>query len=322
MADKRYLRSTISLYANLGQSSPIQEGYAVLTLFINGSTTPLYVVRKNAVEQPSGSIEIYEALFEVGELFSDYLDIEFDGTYTSQSLECEAEIEFYFSDGTPAPGATTFNFYGVDGYTLFTQGANIIETGTPPAITTRTLYVPENTAGYVPTFSATGFTYNSFSATATTKTVSGVTWKINRVCEPRFTPYKVVFVNKYGALQDMYFTLMRKDSIETKHETFKRNIVNSTGGYNVAQHQTKTYNFQGTSSFTLNTPFVNEEFNETLEELMLSKKIWIVNPDDALEVYPVVCTTKSLQKKTLNNDKLVQYEIGFKNAFDIINKVR
>ena len=69
---------------------------------------------------------------------------------------------------------TTFDFYGVDGFTYFQQGADVIETGTAPAITTRILYVPDNTAGYVPTFSATGFTYNSFSATATTKTVNGV----------------------------------------------------------------------------------------------------------------------------------------------------
>ena len=318
MADKRYLRSTINLYANLGQSAPIQEGYALLELFINGSTTPLYAVRKNAVEQPNGSIEIYEARFEVGELFSDYLDIEFDGTYTNQSLQCQAVITFFFSDGSQAPGQTTFNFYGVDGYTLFTQG-EIIETSTPPAITSRTLYVPELTSGYVPTISATGFTYNQFTTGATTKTVNGVVWKIVRVCEPRFDPYKITFVNKYGALQDIYFTLMRRDSVATKHETFKRNIVNSTGGYSINQHQTKTFNFQGNDSFTLNTPFVNEEFNETLEELMLSKKIWVTENS---QVLPVVCTTKSLEKKTLNNDKLVQYQIGFKYAFDIINKVR
>ena len=321
MADKRYLRSTISLYANLGSSSPLLNGYATLSLFINGSSTPLYVVRKNAVEQSNGNIEIYEALFEVGELFSDYLDIEFDGsTYTSQSLECDAEIEFYDSSNTSVQ-TSSFSFRGVDGYTNFKEGANVIVTGTPPAITTRTLYVPENTAGLIPTFSATGFTYNSFSTTATTKTINGVTWKINRVCEPRFTAEKVTFVNKFGALQDMYFTLMRRDIVETKHETFKRNIVNNTGGYDTSKHQTKTYNFQGTDSFTLNTPFVNEEFNETLEELMLSKKIWIYD-NEYNESTPIVCTTKSLQKKTSNNDKLVQYELGFKHAFDIINKVR
>lgn len=318
MADKRYLRSTITLYANTS-GNPIAEGYALLSLFINGSTTPLYEVSKNAVEQPNGNIEIEEAFFEVGELFSDYLDIDFNGTYTSQSLQCSVKLDFYDSTGTITAYQNTFNFYGVDGFTYFEEGANVIETGTSPAITTRTLYVPVNTTGYVPTFSATGFTYNSFSATATTKTVGGVTWKINRVCEPRFTAYKITFVNKYGALEDVYFTLMRRDSVETKHETFKRNIVTNTGSYSINKHQTKTYNFQGTDSFTLNTPFVDEEFNETLEELILSKKIWITENS---QVLPVVCTTKSLQKKTTNNDKLVQYEIGFKYAFEKINKVR
>jgi hypothetical protein len=318
MADKRYLRSTINLYANTS-GNPITEGYALLSLFINGSTTPLYEVRKNAVQQPNGNIEIEEALFEVGELFSDYLDIDFNGTYTSQSLQCEAVLNFYDSTNTVTPYQNTFTFYGVDGFTYFEEGANVIETGTPPAITTRTLYVPENTAGYVPTFSATGFTYNSFSATATSKTVNGVVWKIVRVCEPRFDPYKITFVNKYGALQNIYFTLMRRDSVATRHENFKRNIVNNQGAYSTDAHQTKTFNFQGTDSFTLNTPFVNEQFNETLEELMLSKKIWVTENG---QVLPVICTTKSLEKKTLNNDKLVQYQVGFKYAFDKINKVR
>jgi len=316
MAIKRYLRSTINLYASV--STPITNGYALIELYKNGETTTLYLVRKNAVEQPDGDIEISDAFAEVGELFSDYLDINFNGAYTSQSLQCEVRIRFFDVNNTLVQN-TSFPFYGVDGYTYFEEGANVEVTDTPPAITTRTLYVPENTAGYVPTFSATGFTYNSFSTTATTKTVNGVTWKIARVCEPRFDPYKITFVNKYGALQDIYFTLMRRDSTATKHETFKRNIVDSQGGYSTNQHQTKTFNFQGTDSFTLNTPFVDESFNDTLQELMLSKKIWVTENS---QVLPVICTTKSLEKKTLNNDNLVQYQVGFTYAFDKINKVR
>lgn len=319
MADKRFLRSTINLYANLGLSAPIPNGYVTLQLFINGSTTPLFVVRKNAVEQPNGNIEIYEAFFEVGELFSDYIDINFDGTYTSQALECKAVISFFFSDGSLAPGQVSVDFYGVEGYTYFQEGANVIESGTPPAITTRTLYVPENTTGYVPTFSATGFAYNSFSATATTKTVNGVTWKIIRECTPKYEPYKITFVNKYGALEDIWFTLVRRNSTKTKSELFKRNIVNEFGDYDTSKHQIKTFNHTGTDSFVMNTPYVDESFNETYKELMLSRKIWITENGHPL---PVVLETKSLEEKQHVVDKLIQYQIGFKYAFDKINKVR
>jgi len=318
MADKRFLRSTISLYANTS-GNPIANGYALLSLFINGSTTPLYVARKNAVEQPNGNIEIEEALFEVGELFSDYLDIEFNGTYTSQSLQCQAKIDFYDSTGTITSYQNTFDFYGVDGFTYFEQGANVIETGTAPAITTRTLYVPENTAGYVPTFSATGFTYNSFSTTATTKTVNGVVWKIERQCSPKYTPYKITFVNKYGALEDIWFTLVRRNSTQTKSEMFKRNIVQTNGSYDTYKHQSKTFNHTGNDSFVMNTPYVDETFNDTLQELMLSKKIWITENG---QVLPVVLETKSLEFKQHVVDMLIQYEMSFKYAFDKINKVR
>ena len=214
---------------------------------------------------------------------------------------------------------TTFDFYGVDGFTYFQQGADVIETGTAPAITTRILYVPDNTAGYVPTFSATGFTYNSFSATATTKTVNGVVWQIKRLCNPKYEPFKVTFVNKYGALEDIYFDLVRRNTTETTYDKFKRNIVSSTGSYSINEHQTKTFNQTGKDSFTMNTDYVDESFNETLEELLLSKKIWITENG---QVLPIICKTKSLQKKTSLLNQLVQYEFGFEYAFDKINKVR
>lgn len=317
MANKRFLRSTINLNASL--SSPLVDGYATLSIYINGSSTPLYAATKQGtLNTVTGNIEIQDVHFEVGELFSDYLDIEFNGTYTSQSLECDASIIFYLANGAVF-STNPFNFYGVDGFTYFQQGADVIETGTAPAITTRILYVPNNTAGYVPTFSATGFTYNSFSTTATTKTVNGVVWQIKRLCNPKYEPFKVTFVNKYGALEDIYFDLVRRNTTEATYEKFKRNIVNSNGSYSINQHQTKTFNQTGKDSFTLNTDFVDESFNETLEELLLSKKIWITENG---QVLPIICKTKSLEKKTSLINKLVQYEFGFEYAFDKINKIR
>lgn len=313
MADKRFLRSPINLYASLGASAPL-EGYIDVDIYINGSATPLYSMRKY------GYPEIYEAYFDVSFLLSDYLQIEFDGTYTSQSLQAQVDIQFYFIDGSTAPASATYNFYGVDGYTKFDQGANVIVSGTTPAITTRTIYLPENTTGYIPTFSATGFTYNSVSATQTTKTISGVTWKVERICSPKYTPYKVTFVNKFGALEDMYFFLVRKDSVETKHESFKRNIVNLQGTYDTNKHQNKTYNFSGTQNLVMNTTYVHEEYNDTLEELILSKFIWLT--DDQNVIRPIVCKTKSLEKKTHLVDGLIQYEIGFEYANNLINNIR
>ena len=318
MADKRFLRSTININANTGGTA-IPEGYVVISLYIDGEVIPLYEATKLSEVNPvTGNEEIELAHFEVGELFSDYLDVEFDGTYTSQSLDCEVDVVFYEADNSEF-SSTTFNFYGVDGFTYFQQGADVIEAGTAPAISTRVLYVPDNTAGYVPTFSTTGFIYNTFSATATTKTVNGVVWQIKRLCNPKYTPFKVTFVNKYGALEDVYFDLARRNTTATTYDKFKRNIVNPLGGYSINQHQTKTFNQNGTDSFTMNTDFVDESFNETLEELLLSKKIWITENG---QVLPIICKTKSLEKKTSLLNQLVQYEFSFEYAFDKINKVR
>jgi hypothetical protein len=315
MADKRFLRSTINF--NATASSALTGGSATMRLFRFPNSTADYEATKQQ-SQFTGTGN-FAVNFEIGELAEDFLDIDFNGTYTSQSIRYTADIKFYDSSGAQSGGTTTLDFYGVSGYTEFQEGADVVVTGTPPAISTRTLYLPENTIGYVPTFSATGFTYNSFSANATTKTVSGVVWNIERFCTPKYTPYKVTFVNKFGALEDLYFLLVRRDTTNITYEKFKRNIVSSTGSYNIYDHQTTTFNHNGNDTFVMNTPYVKEEYNQTLEELMLSEKIWITENG---QVVPIICTTKGLEKKTHVNDKLIQYEVSFQYAFDKINKIR
>lgn len=214
---------------------------------------------------------------------------------------------------------TTYNFYGVDGYTYYEQGANVVVTGTPPAISNREIFLPEATAGKIPTFSATGFTYNNISTTQQTSTIGGVQYNINRICEPKYTAYKITFVNKFGALQDLWFGLLRKDKVAVKSESFKRNIINPTGGYDINKHNQATFNVVGNDSFTLNTTFLPQEYNEVLEELLLSEQIWVLENGLTL---PVVLSTKSLDKKTQGNDNLIQYTLDFKYANNKINSIR
>ena len=129
----------------------------------------------------------------------------------------------------------------------------------------------------------------------------------------------MTFVNKFGALQDMYFFKKSIESVNTKKESYKRSLVSSTGTYDINTHSKRTLNTQGTTTLTLNTGFVSEALNSAFEEMLLSEQIWATIDS---EVIPVDVTTQQLTYKNSVNDRLVNYTINIEYAFNVINDLR
>ena len=75
----------------------------------------------------------------------------------------------------------------------------------------------------------------------------------------------------------------------------------------------------GSTSISLNTGFVNEEFNSVIEELFLAENAWIRFENKTL---PVITKSKSLTFKNSVNDKLINHTVELDFAFDKINNVR
>lgn len=160
--------------------------------------------------------------------------------------------------------------------------------------------------------------------TVTKSTAAGggtLTVTLRKVCELKYTPMKVIFYNKYGAMQDLWFFKKSQTTLNVTSDTFKRNTVDfsSTPTYNTAYHQIKSFNVNGKESITLNTGFLPENFNALIKQIMLSEEVWVDNGTDVLPVRPV---TNSLQYKTSVNDKLISYTMNFEYAFDKINNIR
>mgnify|MGYP003631937706 CR=1 FL=1 len=140
----------------------------------------------------------------------------------------------------------------------------------------------------------------------------------------KYEPIKATFVNKYGALQDMYFTLKSIESTQTKSENFKRSIFSeSSASYKTYEHQNQSFHTNANDKIILNSDYLNDDNNKIIEEMMISDQVWITKITDTKElVIPVVPATKSVTYKTSVNDKLVQYTIEFNMAFDKINNIR
>jgi len=139
-----------------------------------------------------------------------------------------------------------------------------------------------------------------------------------------YDPIRVTFVNKYGALQDLWFDKKSVNSIEVQSNDYKASVMNfsSTPTYDTSAHQNRVLDLVGKESITMNTGYIDEEYNEVFRQLMLSEQVWMTRLTDTEEVLPLRPRTQSLQFKTRTNDKLVNYTVEFDFAFDKINTIR
>lgn len=148
--------------------------------------------------------------------------------------------------------------------------------------------------------------------------------KILSTEECKYEPYKVTFVNKFGALQDLWFFKKSVESTNVTSEQFKASIFDqSTLTYKTYKHQQQAFLAQGKDRITMNTGYVNDDHNAVLEELLISEQVWYTEITETEEkVIPVIPLTKSITYKTSVNDKLANYTVEFEHAFDKINNIR
>lgn len=283
-----------------------------------------YTIIKNAINN--------RVVFEISELCRDYIEHTFIQSNPASTIGIRTQ-RFSYTEanggGTetsldPTPVTDT----GYDGYGLFTEISGDDTTGVNPKIedtgrpiqTNTDVYLPFNTASYIPINVGSGKAEISTTATTVQTGSPLVTFTIHRVCDSKFGSSKITFLNRFGALQEMYFFHKSSEDITTTSESYKRNIFDyANTDYSSTDHQMQKFNTNATKKTTLNTPFVAEQFNEAIEELMLSEYVWLTQGS---VTHPVTPSTKSLRFKTSVNDKLVQYTIEFDHTSSVINNVR
>ena len=354
------------------------------TFVANASVAnPKYTITKDVLT--SGFI-----VFEVAELIRDYLEIEFDGTYSSQVVWVNAVISTTVSSGSASATVSPDNtngFVAFDGYGYFHEGTHP-ELSKGALISNNTIFRLNDSNVRIPVYTgdttSVAFFYQgeekrtqAISTSTNTNaqidyvTVSGQDnndsyeervvadggtletsrcltdflrqldvglvdevyvasstgteiIKILSTEECKYEPYKVTFVNKYGALQDLMFFKKSVESTNVTSEQFKASIFDqSTLSYKTHQHQQQAFLAQGKDRITMNTGYVNDDHNSVIEELLLSEQVYYTEITETAEVViPVIPLTKSVTYKTSVNDRLANYTVDFEHAFDKINNIR
>ena len=131
-------------------------------------------------------------------------------------------------------------------------------------------------------------------------------------CENKFTPISCQFINRYGGWQTLIFFKANSQSINVTSKEFQ--LLPSNVDYNPILGQRKAFNHQGTKKIKCNTGWVDENYFELIQDLLLSEVVLLNNE-------PVIVKTQSADFKTHLKEKNINYEIEFEYNFGLINDV-
>ena len=147
---------------------------------------------------------------------------------------------------------------------------------------------------------------------------------VNIICTSNTKNYEMIrltWLNQWGTWDYYTFTMKSTRSITSKKTPYHQ----EGGTWNESTFKIKGWkggkkNFRvnSTEKIRINTDFVSEEEGAWFEELINSSEVYIINEFDSTEVTPyntitnkyvepVVVTTSNYIKKTIANDKIMQY---------------
>ena len=307
------------------------------TVTVDG--TLRYTLKKNV--EASTSVN-----FDISELARDYLEIEYKGNFWAQYVDIVTTITNYAGlngQGAAVGTATTYTDRGFESYGTFTENSNPLVYQLRPRFliadelnsygtTNITVLAPQGKAAILPNVSLNG-TLSALivSGTPTSVVWNGITVTIKRIdCTKYGDGKKVIFINKYGAQQELWFFLKNTTAIGRTNEGFKSNTItyptNNHATYSNRNAPNKVFNTQAKRTHNLSSGYYPEFANEYFEQLLLSEYVWMEIPsrgDSRVNIVtPVKVKTSSVNFKTSVNDRLIEYTMEFEEAYDYINNIR
>ena len=140
-----------------------------------------------------------------------------------------------------------------------------------------------------------------------------------------YVPIRLAWLNQWGVWDYYTFTKKSSRTISTKGSTYTQ----LEGTWNEAAFRLngyrggkKAFRVNATEKIKMNTDFVNESESEWFEELINSPEVYMLEgfqTDSSIPllntyVTPVRLTTSSYTRKTIANDKLMQYTFEVEKA--------
>lgn len=311
----------------------------------NRPSSPTYTLSSNAV----GS----RVDFEIADLVKDYINMELDYSNTStieNNVWVDYQVTRYFVNTSIVESFVQLT--GFYGYGYIEDGVNPQLGGQAALISNNHILKNASDKLYFPvdnsfngtivefkkdgslvntvTISSTNNSYDQveyFSNTGATDNVDEIivttgikvqNYTVENIEECLDTPYRLTFVNKFGALQSL--TMFKKSvrNMNTNVTYYKKNIIENAD-YNINDAQKSIVLKNANESLTLNSGFYPENNNDVFKELLLSEYVWIYY--GASEI-PCNVSSSSISYKTSRNDKLINYTLDIEFANDVVQNIR
>lgn len=309
----------------------------VCRLTIDG--TLRYTLTKNIIT--TGFAAAQTINFDIAELARDYIEIVYKADYLPQKVDIVTNLKSYTlvnGGGAAIDEPTSETDIGFEAYGTFEEGVNpeVPFRSKPTYLIpinedtdTFTIFAPNNTAGKLPIItSLNGLLAPAFSGSDTSVLSNGVVCNIKRIdCTKYGDGNRIIYINKYGAQQDLWFFLKETRNLSRSNEDYKSNTITYPSGssatYSVQDAPNKVFNTQAKQTHNLSSGYYPEFANQQFEELLLSEYVWLSTLRKGVGVViPVKVKTSNIAFKTSVNDRLIEYTIEFEEAFDYINNIR
>ena len=140
------------------------------------------------------------------------------------------------------------------------------------------------------------------------------------VCEPKYTPYQIAFINRFGVADFITFFKRSDERGTFTQDSYQKSIYNdgfTTPSLEVGKYN--SFNVNSRNSLTLNTGFVDQDYDETIKDILMSEYVAILEGSTWVSVVP---DRGSIEYQKHVNQKLINYTLTFTYGFDERSLVR
>ena len=139
-------------------------------------------------------------------------------------------------------------------------------------------------------------------------------------CEAKYTPVQVAFINRFGVADFITFFKRSDTRGNFTQDSYQKSIYNdgfTTPSLEVGKYT--SFNVNSRNTLSLNTGFVDQDYDETIEDILMSEYVAVYTNSNWVSAVP---NRGSIEYQKSINTQLINYTMSFDFAFDERSLVR
>ena len=216
--------------------------------------------------------------------------------------------DFYVSESSFAPPTRATN-----------NSQNlVIYAGVGPANLENNSFLPSEIKPSAQTNGGVGSYYDVILKNASNTTIGTVRYYVQ--CEAKYTPVQVAFINRFGVADFITFFKRSDERGNFTQDSYQKSIYNdgfTTPSLEIGKYQ--SFNVNSRNTLTLNTGFVDQNYDETIEDILMSEYVAVYTNSNWVSTVP---NRGSIEYQKSINTQLINYTMSFDFGFDERSLVR